>query len=902
MNRKDAKVILEIEGLKKYFTNNGIVNKAADDITFNLHEGEIVGLIGESGSGKTTVGRSLLRLYDDFNGFVNLNGQVISGKRLKRSQRKFLRRNIQMIFQDPHAALNSQKNIYSTLKEPLIVNGIIRDQISDIFKDWELIKENYYYTFRIMYKQLKLDNLIAVTALAKDFFPKWVKNFENYKYDESLNYEDNFNVFYNYLEDKQNMESEIVDNLYDNTDKLLSFYFEKQKDYRNGELAIDERELLDARNELKKTIALRRMSLKTYEAKNNIRQLNKEYADFLKENYDDVVASNKNTFSNYIREFKVEKKINFWNKLSARKIDVYLNEYKKELINKKLHSLVIEYSKKLNFLKYHEVKDFVKSIRRYSEIFFQNHFEHIQYSKDVKKELKDILDLHFNYDASPFLNKHNVNVMKFEKEKAAWQIELHKNKQLSMADTKPATTEAQVRRAQKLVEEKYKKHIEANEKFVKENESKIKELDENIEAQEKLYKDLVDLQTQTDNYFKKISEDFIKKINDDIDSIKKNKNHKNEYKELIRSRSIYKSRILTKQSTLKSFKIETRYLKKDINSIKILLGIYEGKFNRILAGKFGDLARKITFNFFPKFLVKNLLIKNTIYNSLEAVGLLKQFAYRYPHEFSGGQRQRIVIARALITQPKVIVADEPIASLDISIQAQVVNLLKDLCEKKNIGMIFIAHDLSMIEYIADRVQIMHLGKIVESGDTDVVYEKPIHPYTINLFKAIPKISNANEKFENINFELNYLDEQEYPNLPMLYQVEENHYIYGNPKQLEEWTKPFGIHDYKLVSSISSEADPSIKDLPFDGKDQIPTGVDYTLVLDSTEEKDIAFSKAKEKPDSSASQFNLTSTSFTLDEIQSKKTKSVNKEVLKKDKTSSKKSTTKKRNTISKKQS
>ncbi|EPJ15236.1 ABC transporter family protein, partial [Chlamydia psittaci 01DC11] len=86
----------------------------------------------------------------------------------------------------------------------------------------------------------------------------------------------------------------------------------------------------------------------------------------------------------------------------------------------------------------------------------------------------------------------------------------------------------------------------------------------------------------------------------------------------------------------------------------------------------------------------------------------KQFAYRYPHEFSGGQLQRIVIARALISSPTIVVADEPIASLDISIQAQVVNLLKELCAKKNIGLIFIAHDLSMVEYVADYIQIMHL--------------------------------------------------------------------------------------------------------------------------------------------------------------------------------------------------
>ncbi|UWV93184.1 ABC transporter ATP-binding protein [Mycoplasmopsis cynos] len=193
-------------------------------------------------------------------------------------------------------------------------------------------------------------------------------------------------------------------------------------------------------------------------------------------------------------------------------------------------------------------------------------------------------------------------------------------------------------------------------------------------------------------------------------------------------------------------------------------------------------------NPFKLWRIKKLFVKSTIYKSLEDVGLLKQFAYRYPHEFSGGQRQRIVIARALITQPKVIVADEPIASLDISIQAQVVNLLKDLCEQKNIGMIFIAHDLSMIEYIADRVQIMHLGKVVESGDTIQIYKNPLHPYTINLFKAIPKISNANEKFKDVKFELEYMKDQQYPNIPNVYAVssEKNHFIYATAKQFNKW--------------------------------------------------------------------------------------------------------------------
>ena len=130
---------------------------------------------------------------------------------------------------------------------------------------------------------------------------------------------------------------------------------------------------------------------------------------------------------------------------------------------------------------------------------------------------------------------------------------------------------------------------------------------------------------------------------------------------------------------------------------------------------------------------------------LEKVGLAPEHAERYPHQFSGGQRQRVGIARALIMNPKLIIADECISALDVSIQAQVVNLMKDIQQETGTAYLFIAHDLSMVKYISDRIGVLHLGHLLETGTTEEIFANPIHPYTRSLLSAIPLPNPVVEK-------------------------------------------------------------------------------------------------------------------------------------------------------------
>jgi len=172
---------------------------------------------------------------------------------------------------------------------------------------------------------------------------------------------------------------------------------------------------------------------------------------------------------------------------------------------------------------------------------------------------------------------------------------------------------------------------------------------------------------------------------------------------------------------------------------------------------------------------------------LDRVGLSREQATRFPHQFSGGQRQRVGIARALVMNPKLVIADECISALDVSIQAQVVNLMKDLQDELGTTYLFIAHDLSMVKYISDRIGVMHLGHIVETGTTDEIFQNPIHPYTKSLLSAIP---HPNPIVEKQRKALTYNKDEEGVDYVAGHEhiLSETHKVLATDEEFAKWTK------------------------------------------------------------------------------------------------------------------
>ena len=842
-SKKDP--ILTVMNLKKYYSTNFGLVRAVDNVSFKLHPGEILGLIGESGSGKTTIANSILRLIPNSTGIVAFEDKIISGRKITKSRHRFLYKNIQMTFQNPFASLDPQKNVFSILSEPLEVNNIINDLYKDLFSDWKEVTKVSKYTFIKEWEKVKYKIRLFHIEKSQDYFSNLKKSLKKIETNiDTLEIEqeikDLINEFY---EERIRVNSKILSYIQYELDQLYNLYFIQQKKFRSKTLSKVELEIFNLEKE-KKELELFLRTKKTKKNREELHNYNKG-----KHLFKNDQKINKYIIQALSDSLKSDAKYEYDYYKKARDINSYFVHYLEFWKFKSINSVLVKSKQNLLNLSAEELFTLVNTTLLKQWQFQMNHiYEKVKIStinptnstislttQEIKKEVQNIkfdLNLAFASDKKNYDDFLAIIKPKIDNHKTIAKIFLASKKRLG-----------EIEREYKLADEKWRNGRNEFQQKIKIEIEEIIHKNKQLDARIKLLKDK---SKSLNIYGKKIINRINKKLKNQISvlisEIKKNKiilkkvsnniiknnkeiNHLDGNIKLLKSKitnsSANKKVILLKnkrnfESQLHNLKLKTQKiegekkvlvknkykLENSLNLSQSLLTkfVIDLKHGEVTNKSFDDEIKiynkkiyRITYlyrignvSILKKKFIKTIILYNCVVNALKEVGLKSEHAYRYPHEFSGGQRQRIVIARALISKPKIIIADEPIASLDISIQAQIVNLLISLCKDKGIAMIFIAHDLSMVEYISDNIMIMHLGKLVEYGSKEEIFANPIHPYTKNLFNSIPKISNSHIPFEADNFDLSYLKDYSPFNKPYYQRINHFHFVLSSDEQQYQW--------------------------------------------------------------------------------------------------------------------
>lgn len=847
---KNEKPLLEIENLNMSFKKRGLFFDALKNVSFSVNEGDFFGIIGESGSGKSTTGKCIIKLYQPTGGKIEIDNHLVSNKKISRKTNKWLRKNVQMIFQDPMASLNPTKNILQLISEPLIINKSLYKNACSHWKKLNDVAKYYLMEFTRRNNNLVYDFKHDYLSSIKEKLSTSIENWD-------LDFDDNDNhkltreklIFkMDTLVDYAQENSPLVNNFISNTQQLINELTTKYNNEDYEEIfKIYEHKLI----ELSSAKNIYKYSKEGYQLKKTLEQKKKEYKDFISVYKEKYVIQN----YGYIKSWETTIKSNIKNIKQSINFSKDTISYTINFVNLTIQKFLLIFVKELKNNKYLEEEE-INSTIDYSNTIVERMFDPINKKilelsnefNNANIDQKNIIIenlfalrliaklLYENFKTNTWNNYDNV--------KEQFSTILSKFPNFSQLTKKTENEIMTFSDFDKdfnnlcLIYDDLKSFISIlqeksnakHSKFIhekREKKSNISRIEIDLKINLSIYKETKDLLEKNKNYYLSIKNDF-----------EKFSKEREEYLENVVFTSIAKeSENLTKKAMilsqlkveLKSLKLELKLktknsyylirkqfknessdkniwekiknykeqksflssLKKEINMRKKSIDALNFEFkNSLKESKINSLIfeqpRYINWLLIPSLI--NLMKKDLVYKALDDVGLKREHAYRYPHEFSGGQRQRIVIARALINNPKIIIADEPISALDVSIQAQIINILQDLCKKQNVTILFIAHDLSMVNYACNNVIIMHRGRILEKGNVNKIFENPIHPYTKSLMKATPKLSRVHVDLAAFNEDFVYDKDWTIFNKPNFHKVNDDvdHQVFGTQDQVQGW--------------------------------------------------------------------------------------------------------------------
>ena len=769
----EKKKILKIENLNKFFINRNNYKIALDNISFDVTEGDFLGIIGESGSGKTTLGRTIIRLNDATSGKIKLFNKNISNKKISKQENLTICRSMQMIFQDPLSSLNPKMNILKIISEPIVINKSLKKENIKIIDSRH--KTNFLFEYEILsgLAKNKYEKLYEYYVEYKKIINETITKIDDFKFTNNDSWTESFSdletTFDHYIMSQKPV-IEIINKMYENAKKIIKAYDKKVKTNDLDPIYSKYIEYANNLDEAKADFGNKENSINNLKKKFN--KIKKDIA-FFKSNR--LVRSE-------IKDLKIHIKLNS-NGMKIAKTKRDYNFKKILLIRDRLKLEILD-----DFLNFENVDEEnlineYRNIRDIIDEFFKNEFIRIfndNISENYEEKMSSI-----DYDLIKKEIENNLSKSLIDFKNKLQMID-EKNKIIINVLLSEKTMIAEEISKLKLKKKEQEKTFYSSESYIQKNNDfkKIKE-ELNLIRKEKHKK-------HNDFIYKSLSE-LKEKIKIESNEVKNRKNFLSKrlnilIKELIDIRPNDLANF-SKKDASQVIKKNTKSMKEQLKNKMSSFKLIDFEFTKILEYYFIE-ERICSSNRSKLFFYRNdflkIMILEKVFELLESVGLKKEHAYRYPHEFSGGQRQRIVIARALINDPKIIIADEAISALDVSIQAQVVNMMKELCDKRDVTFLFIAHDISMVHYICNKVIIMHNGKIVEKGSTNKIFKNPIHPYTQSLLKAVPELWKMDVDLSLFGDNSNYSESYSISNKPYFMKVENDHDVLATKEQFDKW--------------------------------------------------------------------------------------------------------------------